>query len=188
MESPDINLNSAAAPSQLYIGDTSLLDLEQSEFLFEQNFQSGGYDPSEYVDDSEYNDGEGMGYLGRPVVVNCEVKPLANLVEFSEANGYWHVKSGKTGKFGISFTFENLPPIRENAKFRLRFELRRTNSCFEHLSVNKVCSKHVMEGEFPIVPATPSTSYSNRKEEGEARRSFLYYCMGRPEEGSSKMT
>ena len=107
MESPDINLNSAAAPSQLYIGDTPLLDLEQSEFLFEQNFQSGGYDPSEYVDDSEYNDGEGMGYLGRPVVVNCEVKPLANLVEFSEANGYWHVKSGKTGKFGISFTFES---------------------------------------------------------------------------------
>ena len=44
-----------------------------------------------------------------------------------------------------------------------------------------------MEGEFPIVPATPSTSYSNRKEEGEARRSFLYYCMGRPEEGLSQM-
>ena len=117
-ESPDINLNSAAAipdrdpiltqPSQLYIGDTPL-DLEQSEFLFEQNFQSGGYDPSEYVDGSEYNDGEGMGYLGisRPVVVNCEVKPLDSLVEFSEANGYWHVKSGKTGMFGISFTFES---------------------------------------------------------------------------------
>ena len=44
-----------------------------------------------------------------------------------------------------------------------------------------------MEGEFPIVPATPSTSYFNRKEEGEARRSFLYYCMGRPEEGLSQM-
>ena len=112
MESPDINLNSAAAisdrdpiltqPSLFYTDDTPL-DLEQSELLFEQNFLSGAYDPS------EYNDGEGMGYLGisRPVVVNCEVKPLPNLVEFSEANGYWHVKSGKTGKFGISFTFES---------------------------------------------------------------------------------
>ena len=44
-----------------------------------------------------------------------------------------------------------------------------------------------MEGEFPIVPATPSTRYFNIKEKGEARRSFLYYCVGRPEEGSSQM-
>ena len=41
-----------------------------------------------------------------PVVAKYSVKPIPKLVEYSEANNYWHVKSGLTGNFSISFSFD----------------------------------------------------------------------------------
>ena len=40
------------------------------------------------------------------VVARYNVKPIPKLVEFSEFNNYWHVKSGLAGNLSISFSFE----------------------------------------------------------------------------------
>ena len=39
-------------------------------------------------------------------VAEYSVRPIPKLVEYSEANNYWHVKSGPTGNFSISFNFD----------------------------------------------------------------------------------
>ena len=49
-----------------------------------------------------------------PVVANYSVKPIPKLVEYSEANNYWHVKSGLTGNFSISFSFDGMAARRRN--------------------------------------------------------------------------
>ena len=41
------------------------------------------------------------------VVPKYSVKPIPKLVEFSEFNKYWHVRSGMTGNLSISFSFES---------------------------------------------------------------------------------
>ena len=39
-------------------------------------------------------------------VAQYKVRPIPKLVQFSESNKYWHVKSGSTGNFSVKFSFD----------------------------------------------------------------------------------
>lgn len=169
---------------------TGPLEEATSFELFDQNYEQAQADnPTRDDQAADPGDGEGdEGGLCPPVGVKYQVKPLTKLVQYSEQNKYWHVKSGRTGNFCISFQLDNLPPIVENAEFYLKFELRRTNPSYVHLPVNEVCSKHLQDGlNFPIIPSTDSVNYQNYKEPVGMRRSFLSYNVGLPQPGSNQL-
>ena len=115
MESPDVNLNhvrldpdfAPMSPTfQFPDMDDIDSDLIDSEQAFDQAFELAQEEPSDQAEDSNYVDEGIFPSLGLTKPVGkYEVKPLPNLAQFSQANRYWHVKSGKTGNFGISFNF-----------------------------------------------------------------------------------
>ena len=177
--------------------------------LFDQNYEQAQADnPTRDDQAADPGDGEGdEGGLCPPVGVKYQVKPLTKLVQYSEQNKYWHVKSGRTGNFCISFQLDSkntrciiahsfmdlfplsdLPTLMENAEFYLKFELRRTHPSYVHLPVNEVCSKHLQDGlNFPIIPSSDSVNYQNYKEPVGMRRSFLSYNVGLPQPGSNQL-
>ena len=177
--------------------------------LFDQNYEQAQADnPTRDDQAADPGDGEGdEGGLCPPVGVKYQVKPLTKLVQYSEQNKYWHVKSGRTGNFCISFQLDSkntrciiahsfmdlfplsdLPTLMENAEFYLKFELRRTHPSYVHLPVNEVCSKHLQDGlNFPIIPSSDSVNYQKYKEPVGMRRSFLSYNVGLPQPGSNQL-
>lgn len=128
--------------------------------------------------------------MSSPVMLKYEIKAIEKLVKYSDANQYWHVKSGKTGNFNIKLNLQGLPQLPEFAEFRVKFELRRSHPSYEHLPVNCLCLKHrtkINELNFPIIPSTESEDYTNYKDQSGERRAFLYYKVGRPLPGSKQM-
>ena len=77
--------------------------------LFDQNYEQAQAD-NPTRDDQAADPGEWEGDEGGlcpPVGVKYQVKPLTKLVQYSEQNKYWHVRSGRTGNFCISFQLDS---------------------------------------------------------------------------------